>query len=245
MLRINKNNIEIEFEYNGIKILQVDNTRKFYKEFILDNNIYIDNFVFKPIDIIYISELNRLNEFIDLSKKSFLTKTIISKLIEYPIINQINLEKVVNQVNNDFNNELVESATGDINKLISILIEFVNNNFLNKNNLETILNNCFDTKKLIIIDEVSWINVKILEKYINQHNFIILTTDFRNYIDIKQIELLVILKNNYEFTDIIDSSKLILYLEQQMNYDLSNINEIIKNKDDFVSLKVFSLIKKI
>lgn len=245
MFRINKNNIEIEFEYNGIKILQIDNTRKFYKDFILDNDIYIDNNVFKNKDIVYISEFNKLNEFIDLNKKSFLTKEIINKLVKYPLINEKNLEIIITEINNEFNNQLIENIPGDIHKLITLLLEFINDDFLNINNLDLILNYSFDTKKMIIFDEVSWINIEFLEKFLNQHNFIILTNDFRNYINMEKIELLLNIKNNYEYTDIIDANKLLLYLEQKINKDLLNINEIIKDKNDFTSLTIFYLIKKI
>ena len=52
MLKIIKNNINIDLDYNGIKILQSNNPNLFYKDVILDSSIYIDDYKIKNENII-------------------------------------------------------------------------------------------------------------------------------------------------------------------------------------------------
>ena len=56
MIKILKNNKNYEFDFEGLKILNCNNTTKIYKQWFLDSVIQIDNKTYKQEDIIYISE---------------------------------------------------------------------------------------------------------------------------------------------------------------------------------------------
>ena len=92
MLKIIKNNINIDLDYNGIKILQSNNPNLFYKDIILDSSIYIDDYKIKNENIIYINNFSQLKDFMNLNKKSNIYSRIIELLFEYKIINYENIK---------------------------------------------------------------------------------------------------------------------------------------------------------
>lgn len=139
MLSINKNNIECELEFDGIKIFQTQNPTKLYKDLILDSVINIDNKNIKLDNVIYINELTKLTDFVNLNKKSFLIKEIINLLEQYPIINISNINNIKDYINNKYQEELIDTNEGDNNKLINLFIEFINQEYLNKSLFKLIL----------------------------------------------------------------------------------------------------------
>ena len=248
MLSINKNNIECELEFDGIKIFQTQNPTKLYKDLILDSVINIDNKNIKLDNVIYINELTKLTDFVNLNKKSFLIKEIINLLEQYPIINISNINNIKDYINNKYQEELIDTNEGDNNKLINLFIEFINQEYLNKSLFKLILNYCFEDSKLIILDNVSWIELNDLYGWLNEHKFIIITYDFREYIkDASELELLVIFKQNYDYVEMLDSNKLIVYLEKHMNIEVNKekINTWLNNKNNLESLSFLSNILKI
>lgn len=248
MLSINKNNIECELEFDGIKIFQTQNPTKLYKDLILDSVINIDNKNIKLDNVIYINELTKLTDFVNLNKKSFLIKEIINLLEQYPIINISNINNIKDYINNKYQEELIDTNEGDNNKLINLFIEFINQEYLNKSLFKLILDYCFEDSKLIILDNVSWIELNDLYGWLNEHKFIIITYDFREYIkNASELELLVTFKQNYDYVEMLDSNKLIVYLEKHMNIEVNKekINTWLNNKNNLESLSFLSNILKI
>jgi hypothetical protein len=85
-------------------------------------------------------------------------------------------------------------------------------------------------------------------KYCNEHNFVILTNDFRRYIvNKKHLELIVNVKNDGDYVDFIDVDKIFSYIESKINtaFTDQNFHSFIRDLDSFESLKVLSIIKKI
>ena len=248
MLSINKNNIECELEFDGIKIFQTQNPTKLYKDLILDSVINVDNKNIKLDNVIYINELTKLTDFVNLNKKSFLIKEIINLLEQYPIINISNINNIKDYINNKYQEELIDTNEGDNNKLINLFIEFINQEYLNKSLFKLILDYCFEDSKLIILDNVSWIELNDLYGWLNEHKFIIITYDFREYIkNASELELLVTFKQNYDYVEMLDSNKLIVYLEKHMNIEVNKekINTWLNNKNNLESLSFLSNILKI
>lgn len=248
MLSINKNDIECKLEFDGIKIFQTQNPTKLYKDLILDSVINIDNKNIKLDNVIYINELTKLTDFVNLNKKSFLIKEIINLLEQYPIINISNINNIKDYINNKYQEELIDTNEGDNNKLINLFIEFINQEYLNKSLFKLILNYCFEDSKLIILDNVSWIELNDLYGWLNEHKFIIITYDFREYIkNASELELLVTFKQNYDYVEMLDSNKLIVYLEKHMNIEVNKekINTWLNNKNSLESLSFLSNILKI
>lgn len=234
MLKIIKNNINIDLDYNGIKILQSNNPNLFYKDVILDSSIYIDDYKIKNENIIYINNFSQLKDFMNLTKKSNIYSRIIELLFEYKIINYENINQIINIINNEYQYELLEINEGDNSKLISMFFELLNNKYLDQNLLEIILNNVFDDKKLIIFDNIEWINLEFLSKFLNQHYFLVLTNNFEKYIqNYKELEILSIIKNNYDYFDVLDINHLCIYLQSELNINIdhNNIVELLHKND--------------
>lgn len=234
MLKIIKNNINIDLDYNGIKILQSNNPNLFYKEIILDSSIYIDDYKIKNENIIYINNFSQLKDFMNLNKKSNIYSRIIELLFEYKIINYENINQIINIINGEYKYELLEINEGDNSKLISMFFELLNDKYLDQNLLEIILNNIFDDKKLIIFDNIEWINLEFLSKFLNQHYFLILTNNFEKYIqNYKEFEILTIMKNNYDYFDVLDINHLCVFLQSELNINIdhNNIVELLHKND--------------
>lgn len=234
MLKIIKNNINIDLDYNGIKILQSNNPNLFYKDVILDSSIYIDDYKIKNENIIYINNFSQLKDFMNLNKKSNIYSRIIELLFEYKIINYENINQIINIINGEYQYELLEINEGDNSKLISMFFELLNNKYLDQNLLEIILNNVFDDKKLIIFDNIEWINLEFLSNFLNQHYFLVLTNNFEKYIqNYKELEILTIIKNNYDYFDVLDINHLCVYLQSELNINIdhNNIVELLHKND--------------
>lgn len=248
MLNIYNSWVEYEINFDGIKVFHTSNPTKFYRDIILQGKINIDNRNIKSDDVIYINELTKVSDFINLNKKSFLMKEIIDLLESHPIINQENINQISKLINNKYQDNLIDITSGDINKIISTFLEFVNDDYLSINTFKIALEQEFTNSKLFILDNVSWINLKILYPYLNEHKFIILTNDFRDYIkDCNEFELLVLVKENYDYTEIHDNERLWMYLEKEINENLdhSKIDTLLSNKNDINSLKMMSILQKI
>lgn len=234
MLKIIKNNINLDLDYNGIKILQTNNPNLFYKDVIIDSSIYIDDYKVKNENIIYINNFSQLKDFMNLNKKSNIYSRIIELLFEYKIINYDNINQIVNIINNEYQYELLELNEGDNAKLISMFFELLNDKYLDKILLEIILNNVFDDRKLIILDNIEWINLEFLAKFLNQHYFLVITNNFEKYIqNYKELEILTIMKNNYDYFDVLDINHLCVYLQSELNINIdhNNIVELLHKND--------------
>lgn len=247
MLKIVNPNFEIEIEFNGIKIFDVENTNLFYRDVILKSNIYLEDYKIKDENIIYINNFAKICDFINLSKKSFLFSKINELLFENKIVNFDSIKNIVDIVNNNYNYELLEINEGDTGKLINMFFELTNDKYLDKKVFEIILKDVFEEKKLIIIDNLEWIEIDWLANFLNSHNFIILTNNFKKYISKnREFEILTIIKEKYEYIDILDLNHLCNYLQLKLdiNIDHNNIVELI-NKNDQISQQIIWKLRNI
>lgn len=248
MFSIVKNSLEIEFEFNGIKIIDINNTTKFYKDIILDSSIYIDNKSIKKENIIYINELTKFSDYISLTKKSFVVKKIIDCIETYPIINTENIYQIKNKINNEIGYELLDITDGDITKIITLIIEIINDSYVDWEKFKIILLYVFEESKLIILDNISYIEIKNILTFINEHKFLILTNDYRNFISNKnELELVVFFDDNYKYKEILDYEILISFMEKEFNLEFNDdfFKNIILNKNKEESAIFSTKIKKI
>lgn len=249
MLTIKTKNDVFDITFDGIGIINSTNTLLTYKKLFIETEIYIDDNRIKKEDIIYIDELSKMSNFIDLSKKSFLIEMINDRLFENKIINTNEVENIIETINKELNIELLESCVGDTNKIIQILFELVEDQYLNINLLKVIIEYCFKNKKLIIFNNLSWLKIDDLYKYLNEHYFIVIASDVRNYIN--KIEMLNIISNHNlernELNSIYDIDKFSSYIEKNISEPFNNktFNDFITDKKSIKSLKILNLINNL
>ena len=244
MLKIINKNINMDIDYNGIKLFQCNNPNLFYKDIILNSTIYIDDYLIKNENIIYINNFSQLKEFMNLTKKSNIYSKIIELFFEYKIINYDNINQIINIINNEYQYELLEINEGDNSKLINMFFELLNNKYLDINLLEIILNDVFEDKKLIVFDNIEWISFEFLSKFLNQHHFLIITNNFQKYINnCKELEILSIIKDNYDYFDILDINHLCTYLQSELNINIdhNNIIELLHKNDVNTQLLIWKI----
>ena len=249
MFKIIDNQKFIEFEFNGIKIIQANNPTIIIKNFFDDNiNIEINGLKISKDNIVHFNEITKFNEIIRLSKNSNVFKAIFNEMEEFPIINYENINRITEKINNE-HFELLENSDGDLSKLILSFFQLLDLGYLDKEKFIFLIENFFNDKKYtFILENISWLNSNDLLEYINNHNFIILTNDFRNYINnITDLELLYISDDNLNGIDIIEKDSLINYLEKELNIILDNslFNKFLNNKEDLEMEKIFFKIKTI
>ena len=248
MFSITQNSLEIEFEFDGIKVIDTPNPTKFYKDIILDSNIYIDDKLIKKENIVYINELTKFSDHLSLTKKSFVIKKVIDYIESYPIINIDNMNIIKNKINDEIGYELLDVTDGDTTKIILLLIELLNDEFLDFEKFKIILSQVFDERKLIILDNVSFVEIEKIEKFINEHHFLFLTNDYRNHIKSKsELELIVFFDENYKYKEILDYETLITFMEKELNLEINNsyFNEFILNKSKEESAIFSAKLRKI
>lgn len=247
MLRIIKNNKSYDLEYEGIKIINCDNTTQLYKKWFVDSLIQIDNKTYKQDDIIYISELTTINQFFNFTKKSFLLDLINNEVNNDLLVNNELVKSIVEKINKMMKFDLLIQCEGDRSKIVQLLFETLDNIFFDEQSLEAILK-YLTKQKLFIFDNVSWLKIDLLQKYLNNHNFIILSSDFRKVItNWEAIELVVNVKKDDNFIEFSDSKILLEHLEKEMcqQIDDKKIDDFFKKNDSLFSLQLFSKIKLI
>lgn len=248
MLKIIQKNKEYEFNYDGYKVFQTLNPTLLYKQLFIDSIVFINEKVVNKDDIIYLDELSKTDQFINLTKKSELLYEIIDLISSYPIINNENLHKIIETINNNLQLEVVEMNEGDITKIITTFLEIIDLNYLDQNKFEIILNKYLKSKKLFILNNISWVNSQRLYQYLNDHYFIVLTNNFCQYISNKnELETLVIFKDNLVFTEILDYERLIAYLEQKINTSIDDkiIQDFLNQTTNFTNLQIMFYLQKI
>lgn len=73
-----------------------------------------------------------------------------------------------------------------------------------------------------------------MSKFLNQHYFLVLTNNFEKYIqNYKELEILTIMKNNYDYFDVLDINHLCVYLQSELNINIdhNNIVELLHKND--------------
>ena len=153
MFKIIDNQKFIEFEFNGIKIIQANNPTIIIKNFFDDNiNIEINGLKISKDNIVHFNEITKFNEIIRLSKNSNVFKAIFNEMEEFPIINYENINRITEKINNE-HFELLENSDGDLSKLILSFFQLLDLGYLDKEKFIFLIENFFNDKKYTFILE--------------------------------------------------------------------------------------------
>ena len=119
--------------------------------------------------------------------------------------------------------------------------------YLNDDQFFDLLNQIeFDEKKLIIFDNVSYINYQKCQKLLNNFNVLIICSDLRKIINnYQQLELCCFFNDN--FFDVVDVDKLIAFLELKLATPIKKeeLNNYLMKKNDFKSQQINFYLKTI
>ena len=131
MLVFKYNNNLYNVDFNGIKIFEVNYTTNFIKQIISNNEISIDGRMFSSKNIIYINEMSKLSEFINMYKTNILYKKIIEYIGDESLVKKDVIDNVIKKINEDFgiNDLLIEQY--DLNKIIIATFEVNNEEYIN------------------------------------------------------------------------------------------------------------------
>lgn len=250
MLQIKLQKTTMESFYQGIKILNFKYPSLLSKSILnFDTEISIENRIIKKTEIVYINEFSKLSDFLSLNKNSILVKKIIDLLAQKELINNEIITKILDQINEWIGINYLDLNDGDELKIINLIFEVAKDIYLNQDIFLFLLkNNVWTQKMFFVLDNVSWLKINELYQYLNEHNFLIICNDFRNYItNYKEIELVCIINDKYENVDLVDSTKLINYLELKLNspIDYKNLNSIMTDTSSKLSSDLFFYILNI
>lgn len=244
MFNIHFKNINIDFSFNGLKILNFTYPNLLAKEILTNNSTFSESERnIKKTNIVYINEFSKLIDFLSLNKSSFLLKKVVDLIQDNNLINNQLLIDLIHKLNDWIGLDYVEINEGDQIKIINLLLEVSKEIYLDEKSFKFLLENDFWTEKtLFIFDNVSWINLDYLLQHLNLHYFLILAVDFRNYINyFNELELVCLVNEKYESIDLLDHEKLIDYLELKMNMPITNdvMNDFLNKKQSKVSWDIF------
>ncbi|VEU75555.1 Uncharacterised protein [Mycoplasmopsis maculosa] len=234
----------IDENYNGIRIIDIENTNLFLKKcfefekgndksFIKINGEYINSENYLLID-----NLTKVSDLLNFTSKNILFKSIqnyFSK--DLSIFNIEKLNNIIKNINKKFDENII-SLSLDNNKLIKNIFSLDEDIYLNLLVFENYLKNYDSKEKLtFIINDVEWISIKFMLKYINKFNFIVLTNNSQKYLSsINEIILLSFYsKNNFVNITFLEQIESILN-EIKIEKNMKKI-DIISNKKLFFELK--------
>ena len=107
-------------------------------------------------------------------------------------------------------------------------------------------NDFFDESYTFIICDIEWLKIFDVMKFINVHKFIFISNDFRKNINIiKHLEIVVFVNDDILF-EILDIDKLTSYIENKLNYSLTNedIKSYIEDSNLDLVIKINEILKK-
>lgn len=252
MLQIHYQSNWYEIEYCGIKIIETAFTTKLIKSMLDEHNdnskLILDNKKIKWKNVIYINEMTKINDFLSLSKNNHLYKQIIDLIADQSLVNDALIKKIITTINQNWNLGELISEQYDLNKIVLACFELNDLGYISDEHFFDLLNQIqYDEKKLIIFDNVSYINYQKCKKLLNNFNVLVITTDIRNVIsNHSELELCCLLGDNKCF-DIIDSDKLISYLELKLATQIKpeEINNYLFKKTDFKSQQINFYLKNL
>lgn len=239
MLRINYLKNWYEIEFNGIKIIETRYTTKFIKSILESPDetpyLIIDNKNIRWKNVIYINELTKYEDFLSLNKNGFIYKKIIEKIADNILINQDLINKIIMEINQEIGIEDFLLNQYDLPKLIAATFELNDLGYIDDDKLIDILNKIeYDEKKLIIFDNVSYINYEKCKKLMNNFNILIVCSDIREIINnFLLLEICCFIYNNSIF-DVINVEKLISFLEIKTSLSINeqDLNKYLDNSTD-------------
>lgn len=243
---ITKNN-SFKFEYNGFKLIHHPMPNKFIKD-LYGSNIVLNGKKYK--EYIVISDLTKNKDLINLNRNSNLFLDINNELSSSEFINKEILIKISDKINEKLKYDLISIEEGDIKKIIDIFFNINLDNFINYEIFDYYLTSEYNNeKKLIILNDLSFVKVNQLMKYLNSFDILLITNDVRKYLstNINELESLLIIINDEEYTDITSKETLINFLELNMNVEFNDLlfKKIIEETWSLESNQFISLIQKI
>ena len=233
MLNLYINKEQIEFEYEGIKVFYTLNTTNFVKEVLQDlEQNHIKTSFNSYSKVVYINPLTKLENLLTLNKSNNLYKKIIEYNLNNNLVNSEKVREIINLINEQIGVNFV-LENNDLAKLITSLFLLNDEEYIDENSFYKFLDfNKSDTKKLIILHDLRFIKISKLKQFLNFYDFIIITNSFSCIENISNLETLVIWNNLSNYLEIMDTHKLLSYLEEKINIPITK--EIINN---FINLK--------
>ena len=257
MIKIKLREFNEEWEFEGLKLVWCDNPNLFHKWILeeIDNGNFELNINSKEIKtdkIIHINEYTKLKDLLNFNKNNMFIHYVLEQIGIDNLFDLTKLEQDIENINVEIGNDFL-SLKNDQNKLLQTLIEINSDVFLNLKDFLFFLNTneLNDEKFTFIINDVSWLKIDGIKRYVNIYNFIFLTNDVRkqliNY-DGNNIDNLIVNFNENKFIDFIDVNKINEYLENVLNIKLSSENyvkDIFLGKNyDFDHERLLKIIKK-
>ena len=230
MLVFKYNNNLYNVDFNGIKIFEVNYTTNFIKQIISNNEISIDGRMFSSKNIIYINEMSKLSEFINMYKTNILYKKIIEYIGDESLVKKDVIDNVIKKINEDFgiNDLLIEQY--DLNKIIIATFEVNNEEYINDWLMIEILNKLeHSEKKLIIFDNCKYVDYNLCKKLLNNYHILIVCSDIRGIVNnYMELEICCFVGSN-TILEIICLERLISYLEFNLSDQIqeSDLNKYL------------------
>lgn len=235
MLNICINKQQFEFEYEGIKVFYTLNTSTFVKDiFIGIQDDHIKTSFNTYSKFIYINPLTKLESLLSFSKTNNLYKKIITYLLDNNLINSEKLKDIINEINESIGTNYIQE-NNDLSKLISALFALNSEEYINEECFYKYLEfNKSDTKQLVIIHDVWSIKISKLKEFLNYYDFIVVSNSFSFIENISNLETLVIWNNTNNYLEVLDTDKLLSYLEEKINVPITKetFNNFINNKQN-------------
>lgn len=241
-------NNQYDLEFNDIKVFQTSNPYKFSRKIFDDaqQSLFSNCSIFKN-KIILLSDFTKISDLFSFNKNFSIFKKAMELLNSKNILDEEKIDQIVTEINNEYGFEILENKI-DINKIVNYLFSLNSDIYLTKEiYLSFLKNDVFDESYTFIICDIEWLKIFDIIEYINNHKFIFITNDFRKNINIvKHLESVVIVNKNSVF-EILDTDKLLSYIENKLNYSLTieNVISYIEDIDIDLVIKINQIFKKI
>lgn len=193
------------FDYSGVKIIKNNNTNKFIRALINDeqninSNILINDFHVKNKDIVIISPFTKIKDILSSKVNGNIHNHLKNEDI---LFSNSNIEKIIVEQYNGF--ESIFDLT-DINLSKADLINYIDikDEFVNENNIKAILNILRNqiNKKLIIFNDVDYLKIHELDQFMTNFNFLFVINSYeKSYENIENFEDFIIFSQNNSLND--------------------------------------------
>ena len=251
MLQINYQNNWYDIEFNGLKIIETSFTTNFVKSILVNSDqeakIILDNKKIRWKNAIYINEMSKITDLLSLNKSNYLYKQILELIADHSLVNDQLIKTIIETLNQKIKLDNLISQQYDLNKIILACFELNDLGYLDDDTYFDLLNQIdFDEKKLLIFDNLHYINYQKCQKLLNNFNVLIVTTDARKLINhYQELELCCFFHKN--FFDVVDVDKLLAYLELKMATQVKEqeINNYLAKKTDFKSSQIDFYLKNL
>lgn len=193
------------FDYSGIKIIKNNNTNKFIRGLINDDenvnsNISVNDFYIKNKDIIIISPFTKMKDILSSRVNGNVHNYLKNKSL---LDSNSNIEKTIVKEYQVFD-EIFDLTDINLTKVDIINYIDIKDEFVSENNIKQIFNilNDNNNKKLIIFNDVDYLKIYELEDFLVNFNFIFVVNGYDNtYEVIENFEEFVIFTRNKSLND--------------------------------------------